>query len=82
MLIEVLTDGSLLRETFEAPNNSEAVARVQDVLEGRRAELWCDRAIVCRWNPVMGGSAPMRCFGPGDVPTPRAGKGHRELRTG
>jgi len=71
MLIEVLPDGSLLRETFQAPSNAEAVERVQDVLEGRKAELWRDRQIVCCWKPAPSDAAPaVSCFEPAQACAP------------
>jgi len=58
LLIEALGDGSCLRETFLAPSDSEAVARVQDVLQGHEAELWRGRRLVARWRHGGDGTDP------------------------
>ena len=49
MLVEILRDGSCLHDVFEAPSRAEAIARAQDVLEGRKAELWRGAELVCSW---------------------------------
>jgi hypothetical protein len=49
-LVEELSDGSHLRDIFNAPSNSEAIARAQGVIEGQRAELWRGSLLICRWG--------------------------------
>lgn len=48
-LVEEQSDGSSLRDTFSAPNDAEAIARAQDVVEGPRAQLWCGGRLICDW---------------------------------
>ena len=37
-------------ELFRAPDDPEAVSRVEDVGEGTRVELWCGLRLVGRWS--------------------------------
>jgi len=56
MLIERLGDGSHLRDIFLAPSHAEAIARAQDVIEGRQAELWRGAQLICSWKPPIDGA--------------------------
>ena len=57
-LVEELGDGSHLRDVFTAPSNSEAIARAQGVVEGRPAELWRGKLLICRWGQSDEGPNP------------------------
>jgi len=59
-LLEVLPDGSLLRETFPAPDNTKAIARAQEVVEGDAAELWRHQTLICCWRPGRASDSPER----------------------
>lgn len=49
VLVETLSGGTLLRETFAAVTPEEAIERAESVLEGGEAELWTGKRLVRRW---------------------------------
>ncbi len=62
MLIEERGNGSRLHDVFCAPSNAEAIARVQGVIEGEKAELWRGEQLIWRagWADERDFTAPPR----------------------
>ena len=59
-LVEELANGSELRDLFTAPSDAEAIARVEDVIEYGKAELWRGKRLIHSWGHDHDAVAPIR----------------------